>query len=469
VSRRAQALLLFLALLYAGAQAATTSAFDFRAFYCAGTAVAHGADPYVTASLHACELHKTDAAYQAFSRAVTLPAPLPGYDFWMFVPLSRLPFAVAKAIWTLALCVAVAVAVLALVRLTGVSTWCAFAVFWLALIVPSLEYGEVIPIAVASIAGAAYLAQSGKWTAAGLAAAASLCEPHLGVPVCLALLVSAPRTRVPILLSGIALASLSLAAIGPARNVEYFQTVLPLHALSELASDAQLSLSVVLHYAGFSDRAAVAYGTVWYFAMAFCAVALSRPLAARFADAGFLVTVPAAFALVGGSFIHVTDMPAAIPLALLAYRYLPQYRAACIVATVLLALPWWHLALLLHQGMYAIVPMTAAVALYVAWNLGRRVMPALALGLLASVALFGINQWYVETSDAYHRISPPVRVTIDKRYPQASWAWTNARFISTGLPASWVLRAPTWCGLLIVSVGGALVLVRKPQHAGGTA
>src|SRR5579884_4246568 len=86
---------------YAAAEIKTTNAFDFRAFYCAGRAVAQHADPYLSEPLHSCERTATDGYYRLFAARVALPAPLPGYDIAVFKILSRLPFAVAKNVWSI--------------------------------------------------------------------------------------------------------------------------------------------------------------------------------------------------------------------------------------------------------------------------------------------------------------------------------------------------------------------------------
>lgn len=462
MSRRVEIVFLCVALLYAAFEAVTTNAFDFRAFYCAGAAVAQGADPYLTASLHTCEMNRTDDAYKAFSSAVTLPAPLPGYDVALFVPLSRVPFPIAKILWNAVLLLAIAAALWALMRLGRVSAACVFAILWLSLVLPSLEYGEVIPISVAGIALASLFAGRAQWRAAAISAIVSLCEPHLGLPVCLALFVLAPATRPWIAAGAAALGALSIATIGVPQNLEYFQTVLPLHALSEIGSDAQLSLSVILYYAGLSGMAAIRIGTIAYAALALIGIAGAGALASRYQNGAFIVALPAALALAGGSFMHVTDLPAAFPLAFLIYRHLRPYRTAIAIAVVLLAIPWWHLALLLHQHMYGMAPIAAVVAFYIAWELlEHRAPAALLAGALAFVALVGINHWYVQSSEQYHRNAAPVRVTIDRRYPEASWAWSNARFISTGLPASWALRIPSWGGLLLVIGSGVLAARRS--------
>lgn len=452
---RAASLLLLLAILSVVFGAVGTTAYDFRAFYCAGAAIREGADPYLTEPLHDCELNKTDHVFTAFARAVTLPAPLPGYDLAAFVPISRLPFAAAEAVWTFVLTVACTAAFLALSKLMGLPAIFTFSLLWLSLILLSLSYGELIPVSIAGLCISLWFAHEARWAGAGAGAILALAEPHIGLPVCLALALWQPRTRVVLAVAGAALILLSVSTLGLRENVEYFTHVLPLHALSELASDAQLSLSVILHYAGMTDRLASAIGTAAYLATAALSIALARIAAARFADGAYFVAVPGAFSVIGGSFIHVTDFVAATPLALLLYRDLPRARLLFVTALVLLALPWWQLALMVHQGLYMTIIMAALIAFYIAWKMGgQRITIAAVFAACAIALLVGVNHWYVQSSDAFHhRADPRVHVAIDLRYPEASWAWVNRKFISTGLPASWALRAPSWAGVFIVAIG----------------
>src|ERR1700690_1006699 len=73
---------------------------DFRAFYCAGAAIAGGADPYRIEPLLACEPAPPATAGTPTSRGVAVPAPLPPYALLPFVPLSRLPFTLAALLFT---------------------------------------------------------------------------------------------------------------------------------------------------------------------------------------------------------------------------------------------------------------------------------------------------------------------------------------------------------------------------------
>lgn len=452
MSRRVGWLFLSLALAYVAFEAVASTAFDFRAFYCAGTAAAAHADPYLTQPLHSCEVSRTDGTFSAFARAVTLPAPLPGYDIAAFVPLSHMPFAGAKALWTIVLACAAAAAILALSKVTSLPAAFVFSLLWLSLIFPSLAYGELIPVSIAGVCIAAWCAREGRWACAAIGALVALAEPHIGLPVCLALAVWQPRARLPLLAGGAALGALSIATLGVQQNLEYFASVLPMHAVSELGSDAQLSLSVILHYAGVPDAAATAVGAASYAAMAVISIRTCGIVARRLSNPAYIVALPAALSVIGGSFIHVTDFAAALPLALLVSNDIPRMRSAIVTAVILLALPWWQLALVLHQGLSVVIVMAAAVAFYAGWKLtGQHIAAACVFATAAAALLAGTNHWYVQSSDAYHRTAPVVRITIDRRYPEASWAWVTQKFISTGLPASWVLRLPSWSGVIIVT------------------
>ena len=122
-----------------------------------------------------------------------------------------------------------------------------------------------------------------------------------------------PKTRLTLAVAFAALAALSLVVLGPGVNLEYFTSVLPAHALSEVTRDTQLSLTAVLTAIHVSPDAAVRAGTLWYAAMLVIGILAAGLLAKRTRNAAYLVCVPPAFAVFGGTFIHVTQIAAAIP------------------------------------------------------------------------------------------------------------------------------------------------------------
>lgn len=449
------------ALTFTALESATLSGFDFRAFYCAGAAALAHHNPYRTEPLQTCERVRTDSYFATFSRSVVVPSPVPGYDIALFAQLSRLPFPLAKVLWNAVLSVAVGLAMIALLRLTGLSPPTVFSALWLSLAFPSFQLGELIAVGIAAVCLAAVYAQCGRWQAAAIAATIALVEPHLGISVWLALFIWRPQTR-PILLGGAGLLALtSFVTLGMTENIEYLTTVLPSQALSDLASDAQFSASVILHYLGAVDATALRLATIIYGAMVLASVYLAQALSKKLEDRGFLVTVPAAFALVGGAYIHVTYMAAALPLAMLLYRRVPRQKRIFAAAIILLSVPWWFVGLMIDHKQAAFIPMAAIVILWLAWDLfegNNRV--ALSWATVALSAFLGVNAWYFTSADAFHRDIPQALVTIDSRYPEASWQRANALYLDTGLPASWLLRVPTWSGLFIVTFA-SLVLSQR--------
>jgi hypothetical protein len=321
------------------------------------------------------------------------------------------------------------------------------------LIGPSLALGQIVPIYMAALCCAMLLAREQRYMAACIAALVTLLEPHLGLPICISLAVWAPRTRVPLAIGAGVLGCVSLVPLGIAQSVEYVSVVLPLHALSELPSDGQLSFSVVLHGLGFSDTQALAGGSLSYAFMAVLGVALARTAARRFSDRSFLVAVPAAAAVVGGSFLHGTDVVAALPLTLLLLVHAPKYRALFSVALVLLVTPWWA-ALDDSRSLAAWFAFSAIAAFYLIWQLNdKRVLSATASALVIAVALFGLSRSYNAARTTFMNERHSISVGIDRRYPQASWAQAVRQTFSTESVPAWLIRTPTWAGLLLVMGG----------------
>jgi hypothetical protein len=431
-------------------------ALDYRAFYCAGMALRLHANPYHTAVLHTCEVQATDKRYVERLHGVTLPAPQPAYDLAMFAVLSTLPFALSKALWGAALGIAFFVTVTSLIRLTSLSPPLIFAIVATSLIGASLALGQIIPIYAAAACTAALMAKQGKWGWAGVAAAVSLVEPHLGLPMCLALAFWAPRARFTLLLTSGALVGIALLTAGPAVNLEYLTTVLPLHALSELGSDGQLSLSVIFHGLHASDAVAIGAGTFSYCLMSILGIWLARVASARFQNAGFLVAVPAAASVVGGSFLHATDIVAALPLVLLLIA-VSQYRLLFLTAVVLLATPW-----LAQSPVNEMIPwflLSAVCAGYAIWALGARsVYASVACAAAIFIALLEGNSAYSRAQQVYLSQSHVTRTVIDEKYPQASWARINTSALSTQSLPSWLMRLPTWSGLALLIAGTGLAI-----------
>jgi len=416
---------------------------DFRAFYCAARVASHGADPYRTEPLRTCETGIGMSRFFEKNRGVTIPAPLPGYAIAALVPLTLLPFAAAAIIWTLLLLLAWYACVATLSRFAGIPWEMALAAFALSLGMLSLPFGEVVPVSLAFISLSAYFAWKGRARAAALAAAGSMIEPHLGLPVCIALVCWCPATRLPLAIAWAVLAALSVATLGVATNVEYFTSVLPAHALSEATRDTQYSLTAILSALGIAQSAAVRAGTLWYVAMLVAGTLVAETLAKKTRNDAFLACVPPAFAVFGGTFIHVTQIAAAIPAAVLLMNYAKRpYRELALLALLLLAVPWgWSISPALMLA--PLVPIG-----YLTWRATNgNAIAALLAAIGAVILVFGLQELYTIAAPHFgtHLSAPK----IDANLPEASWSGYS-RGNSSGTLAAWAVRLPTWFGLALL-------------------
>jgi hypothetical protein len=444
-------LIIVVALLPIGIQAFvlahTDVLFDFGVFYCAGHVVAHGADPYLTEPLRSCE----HAVIPGFSHVraglsqLVAPAPLPGYAIAAFVPLSFLPFAAAAMLWVALLLCAWCTSIWAIVRFSAAAWQTVLAATSLSIGATSIVLGQIVPVAIMAIGVSAYFAWRGNWRYASIAGAATMFEPHIGLPVCLALIVWAPRTR-PILLAAFGiLAIISLIALGPGANLEYFTTVLPAHALSEAARESQYGLTPILVATGIADTTATHIGSLWYAVMLVTGVLVAGLLARETRNNAFLACVPPAFAVFGGAFVHVTEIAAALPATILLLAYAKgASRASAIVALLLLAVPWRIVA----SPAGALVPIFPIA--YLAWRYFGSNLRAIAFAVLGAGLLFvAIDD--ADVAAAKHHVQAYAGSGIDSRIAESSWSRFSQSTWSAST-ASWIVRVPTWSGLLLLVV-----------------
>lgn len=439
-----------IALAFTLLTAIVSTNFDFHAFYCAGHAAADHANPYHLEPLRTCERTAAASAFGGFFDKVTLPAPQPGYDIALFAALSRFGYGVAARLWTILLLLASMGTVLVLHRVTRVPATPVFVALWLSLCLPSIYLGEIVPLCLLAIAAAAQFAQTSRFALAGVAAAATLVEPHIGVPICLSALLWMPRSRFALVSSACVLAAISFLVLGARQNLEYLTAVLPMHALSELTSDAQLSLSTILHAAGMSPTAALRSGTIAFLAATVAGVLFGRVAARRFGDQAFILAVPSAFSVAGGVFMHVTEIVAAIPLALLLVRYAPAHGRVPAAALILLAVPWWSLATPMLFGTSVGVVLAGITVFYLLWCFApKHVAGAAIAAVCGAVALTAVLHWHDVTA-VHDSIAYAPAATWRAPYPEASWKWFNDRYMSTASAASWLLRAGSWSGLILL-------------------
>ena len=416
---------------------------DFRAYYCAALSQREGRDPYLVEPLHTCETATPFPFYRASAR-VTVPAPYPPYALALLAPLTFAPFRVAVLLWCLLLAACVAAAAWSLSRIIGQPFSVGWAAFALALGLTSFPGGNAMPVAVAMITLAALFQERGKTVAASVCIALAMIEPNVALPGALGLFVAARTSRVPLILAAALLGALSLFTGGLSLNLQYVQTVLPAHALSEVSRDNQYSLSTVVAAFGTPDRAAAAIGALSYAILLSVGVIIGNRLSRRYASPAFAIAIPTAFALIGGSFVHTEAIAAAVPGSMMLLRRTPAPRIWTLGGALLVSVPWMF-ATSAALFLAPIVPVAF---------LARTVWPdRRALWLFSAVATFAIILALFIVSGLPHAALPQAhhnRPAIDPRFAESAWR----DFVlndSTNRLATWLLRFPTWIGLIIVA------------------
>lgn len=436
---------------FAGDRAGGWLMVDFRAYYCASLAQREGHNPYFTTSLRSCE-GQTPAPYYRPPKAIAVPAPYPPYALAFYYPLTFLPFGLAALLWWTILAVSLAAAAFALSRITAQPLLVGWAALVLSLGLTSWTSGNVVLFAVAALVLAALLAQRRQFAPAAIATIVAMIEPQVALPAAIALFAWYRELRVGLALGAAALAVISIATAGPAQTILYGTTVLPAHALSEVSRDNQYSISTVLAALGVPDASAALAGSLTYIAMTILGIVVGLRLARRYGDAAMAVLVPPAFSLLGGSFVHTGEIAAAVPACLLLFTRATVYRGWLLAALLLLAVPWM-LATSVAMFLSPLFP-----AAYLAYALTRQRPFALGIAAASLAAICGL--FFLHLVPAGPMVShahayPP----IDPRLAESGWR-ELVLGNTTNRPIMWLLRLPTWAGL-IAFAGAAIALARK--------
>jgi hypothetical protein len=324
----------------AGARGPLTDPTDFTAFYCGGSVLAAGRDPYRTEPLRTCEQRALAASHIGAVPYVVVPAPLPPYVLAAFGTLARVPFALACALFFVLSLVASASAILLALRLAKISAVFVAIAVSAALVMGSLYLGQIVPLVLAALCACGVAVRAGRFGVASLCALAMTAEPHVGCAAVLGLFILERRTRFALGAGALALVAVSVLAGGFALNLEYFTQVLPAHARSEVGNfGGQLSLTATAYALGAGARTAVLLGEASYVAMLALGIEAGRRLAAKFGDPAFFALTPVAAVLFGGVFLHDHQIALALPFGFLLARYSSRRRFAY-VALAVLAVPW---------------------------------------------------------------------------------------------------------------------------------
>lgn len=419
---------------------------EFRAFYCAGRAITMHADPYRTQPLRACENLSALGAFR-LAHAIVVPAPQPPFALAFFAPLARLPFAFAGTIYAALLIAACALATVLTARLCAVPPAIVAALWSFTLFEASLPLGHLAPVAIAALCAAAWFVTRDEPKAAALAAAFSLIVPHVGFAACLALFVYVPRARITLVSSAAFMTLISILAVGPGVCLEYLSSVLPAQALSEAGSDTQYSLTALLVNAGVHDTLSVRAGELFTLLMLVVGIALAGTLARRLQSPALIVFVPVAAALFGGAYVHLTEIAAALPAALLVCAPL-RSRVLALTIPLLLAVPWMPS---LTYAMFVAPLLPAAVyAAYVYGDNPRAITVTLACTALAMLSLLALSGVPALTHARAYSATPVPADLAQHAWQPFALQYAHLR------PLALIERVPTWLGLLGVVAAAAL-------------
>lgn len=411
---------------------------DFRAFYCAGSAIAHGASPYLEEPLRACEDAAAPPVEPAVLHGVALPAPLPPYALLPFVLLSRLPFPLAAALYFAALLAAMSAAVVVFSRVTGASSLTLNVVF--AAITATVTYyvGQPVPFVFLALGAAALHLRNERFGAAGGCAALAMIEPQVGLPALAAIVLAVPRSRVWAGVVCLLLAAASIAAIGVNGSFAYLRDVLPAHALAN-AYEWQFSLTSVLTSLGLGALLSVHLGEAMFAVMTALGIVVAFRLRHVMGDPAPIVLVPPAFAVFGGVHVHFQQLAIAFPAIVYVLVAFPRVQTLAGAGLALAMIPWNLMTGAVFAGLAPIL-----VGVFCMLTIGRRA------GVVLSILTAGICLSVLAL--AYLGLGPSQAHFIPHTYPpsalaESSWSdFSRAALMRPSLLMQW-LRVPTFTGL----------------------
>ena len=281
------------------------------------------------------------------------------------------------------------------------------------------------------------------------------------IPIAVALLV--PRARVTL---GLALAGLAIAdaLATPGQQLHYLTSVLPQQASAQVRAPDQYSLTFLLAMLGVGDRAALALSAISSVALLAAGIVFAQRWLRAGERAG-IVFAPAACAVIGGSYLHITQIALALPAALLLLRPAPArtpttapartMRALAGAALVLLAVPWPYPAIVKNVLVLSLV--SCAIALWFATGGSLRLTVA---GVCACLAVL---VW------AENHAPGPLPPPLVRESPAGSsyeTRWRDAIGDQQGVDAFRLAeKVPTWLALLALLTASGLAAPCHPERS----
>jgi hypothetical protein len=204
---------------------------------------------------------------------------------------------------------------------------------------------------------------------------------------------------------------------------------------------------------GVPISAALALGSISTVVMLGVALVLARRLGAR--DRAAVVLLPAACAVCGGIYLHYAQVAVAIPAALLlvGLARTPRERVLAGVGLVLLAIPWYDVALVKQL----LAPALTTLAVLV-WSLTG--------GSVRMVAAAVAACWLILIPVENRPPTPPPPPVVGRLPGDASAtsAWLEVAR-SIGRPDLWhvAVKVPTWLGLIALLIAAGAIGWERPR------
>jgi hypothetical protein len=418
---------------------------SYKAFYCAGQVVQAGKDPYLVQPLAACE-HR--AAAEPLPPDYVEPAPLPGFALAPFAILGSLSKGASAALFLGAALVATLLSAWLLAAITRAPPAAVLAVLT-PLSLLNMSFGEIPIFTTFAIIVAGYGLTKQRFTLAGIAAAFSLVQPHIGIAVLCGVVLFVPQTRRAAVAAALGLAAVSLAIIGPHANLQYVEQILPAMARAELIAGDQLSLSRVLFALHAGSDTALQLGSLSYALMLLVSLAIASYAAKRMHAPELLACVPAAGVLLGGVFMHDIEILAALPAAIVIAARAPiPMRLFAFATLAVLGVLWTQEA---SRLLIVLDALAIAGAFYVTFTTSGAALlaPAVACAIAILAALIAIQH-----------IQPPLREAMIQtvRFPAspgeiAPRAWgAYIRATPARMHFMFVHALPIWLGLFALQL-----------------
>lgn len=414
----------------------------------------HHHDPYAAVALLKCE--QIPQPFGLYTTSIVLGSPFPGYALGAFSLFALTPYILACSVWLTLSVACVAYACVLLPKLCRKAEAGIIALLAVAYAVAVIPYGQLSPIILCSLCGAALALRRGTMSALAIGLAITALEPHVALPVFLALFIWRRDTRGLLLVLCAALLLLHVAVDGPAVALSYFTQVLPAHDTSEVGFLSQFSFTWIVQALGASVQVSLVLGNIAYAVLCGLGIWLSGALARRYRDPAFFVLIPAACAVMGGSYVHYSEVLLALPAALLLFVHSSNpARVNAAAAVILIGIPW-----------LSIVGQPAIVIAAVAGVAAICVMTLNLNGLAALRAAFGAALLCALILLAAFHYGPNITTphglsVLDVGLADAARAAQIAKSGSSGGIVWWIAKLPTWIGLVALLLSGALAVVSK--------